>query len=334
MHYPRRIIAALRNRLTLRARRGPVGIGLIGVGGWGLTNAVQIMQSRKFTIVGVHDLNEAIAGRFARRYGVRCFLQADELLAAPEVQAVCISAPNPFHAALVKKAADAHKHVFIEKPLASTPEGCRELGEYCRDRQVILQVGHQMRREPVFLEIKRLCDSRALGIPLFAQGVSTLNRPARDGWRADPKACPGGSMEQLGVHLIDALILLFGPYRAANGWTENIPPHLPGPDWGCISLAFDKAMHAVVSTSFSTSDRRWLEIFFTEGQLMTDGRSLWLRRGEAPVKKTIPRGMTGGVAQFVEFAECIVSGGAPATGAAEAQTVMEAIQTILPHKES
>jgi len=333
MPSPRQIIEALRNRLTLRAKRGPIGIGLIGIGGWGYVNAVRIMQSRQFTIVGVQDAQAETARRFARRFGVRCHSQVEELLNSTEIQAVCISVPNHFHAALVKKAADAGKHIFVEKPLASTPESCLELGEYCREQQVLLQVGHQMRREPVFQEIKRLCDGGNLGRPVFAQAVSTLYRPGRSGWRADPEACPGGSMEQLGVHLIDALIYLFGPYREIGGWTENIPWRLPGPDWGCMSLSFDHAVHAVISTSFSTIEKRRVEIFFTEGYLLTDGRALRVSRGGSPAKKIIPRGPAGGVAQFGEFADCIRQGGTPATGAAEAQAVMAAVQAILPDME-
>jgi predicted dehydrogenase len=328
MHNPYQIIQALYNRLTLRAHCGSINIGLIGVGGWGASNAANIMRSRRFNICGVYDKQVESAKGFANRIKTRCHPKLDDILNDPTIQAVAITVPNQFHAELVKAAADAGKHIFIEKPLASEPEVCRELGQYCLEKEVILQVGHQMHREPIFCEIKRILESGILGTPLYAQAVYALDRRNRDDWRQNAEACPGGSMEQLGVHIIDVLINLFGAPQATQGWSENIPRTSILPDWGCVSLSFAHNIHASISTSFSSPSHMRLEIFCESGHLATDGKTLWSSRSGASLRKVKPRGLAGGVAQFVEFADCIERGAKPETGACQAAIIMEVVSSV------
>ncbi|GAF83379.1 unnamed protein product, partial [marine sediment metagenome] len=290
MRNPQQIIQAIYNRFALRANGGPIGIGLIGIGGWGVSNAVSIMRSRRFNIAGVYDIQKEVAHRFANRFTTKCYGQIDDLLAEPAIQAVCITVPNHFHVDLVKTAADAGKHIFIEKPLASHPNDCRALGQYCEDKKVILQVGHQMRRDPVFREIKHILETGDLGRPLFAQGVYTLNRRTRDDWRWNPESCPGGSMEQLGVHLLDVLAYLLGSPLSSQGWARNIPTYSDEPDWGYISMSFVHGVNATVSTSFSSPSHLCFEVFFERGRLATDGKTLSVASKEGGLKTYRPRG--------------------------------------------
>ena len=329
MQISKGIAEAIFNRFTLKANNGPIGIGLIGVGGWGRSNAVSIMRSQRFTIHGAYDIQENVARKFAGRYKVRHYDNIVDLLAEPTIQAVCITVPNPFHKDLVLAVADAGKHIFIEKPLAFRSSDCWELGNYCNGRQVLLQVGHQMRRDPVFREIKRILETGALGRPLFAQGVYTLERRSRNDWRQDASACPGGSMEQLGVHLIDVLMYLFGPPHDSHGWGRNIPRQSDAPDWGSITLSFDKEVRATISTSFSSPYYMRLECFLDRGNLVTDGHTLWIKNGDSKLKIVKPKGISGNVSQFNDFADCIEYGKQPETGAAEAATLMASIQSML-----
>lgn len=314
----------LLDRYRLKAERGPIRIALAGIGGWGASNAANLMRSRRFTIVGVCDIDAACADRFAARHGTKRYADYDELLRDASVSAVCLTVPNHVHGSMVKAAADAGKHVFVEKPLASTAEECGVIGEYCRERGVLLQVGHQMRREPVFLEIKRRVERGELGSPLFAHGVCALERRQRDDWRAHGATCPGGSMEQLGVHMLDALYFLFGPPRPTQGWSFQCPAPSTALDWKSVAMEFDCGMRAMISTSFSAPSHFDLELFFDKGRMRTDGSRLWIQGRRAPT----PRGLPGGVLQFAAFADCIEHGRVPETGAAEARVVMNVIQSV------
>lgn len=325
---PADLAKAAYNRLSLKANRGPTGIGLIGIGGWGSANAANLMRSRRFNIVGIFDQRTQPAERFAGRFGTKCYGRIEEMLEDPAVQAVIATIPNQFHADVVKAAADAGKHIFMEKPLAVYPETCRELGAYCRERGLILQVGHQMRREPVFREIKRIVEGGSLGRALNAQAVYTLDRRARDDWRRDAASCPGGSMEQLGAHIIDVLIYLFGAPLDKESWAENIPTVSDGLDWGCVMMTFKNDIHAAVSTSFSSPDYMRFEIDFDEGRLITDGKTIRIERTGSAPGTVKPRGRAGSVDQFIEFADCIENGWEPETGADQAARVMDVVDTI------
>lgn len=334
MRSPQQIIQAIYNTFALKANRGPIGVGLIGIGGWGASNAVSIMRSRRFSIAGVYDIQERVARRFANRFGTQCYDHVDDLLAEPAIQAVCITVPNHFHVDSVKTAANAGKHIFIEKPLASHSNDCRALGQYCEDKQVILQVGHQMRREPVFREIKRILETGDLGRPLYVQGVYTLDRRTRDDWRRDARSCPGGSMEQLGVHLLDVLTYLLGSPLASQDWVRNMPKQSSDPDWSGVSLIFLGEVRASICTSFSSPNHMGLEMFFEEGRLATDGKTISIASKNRKLKTYRPHGTSGSVSQFVEFADCIELGKQPETGATEAAVVMAAVQSMLSTEEA
>lgn len=327
------MVKAAYNRLVLKADSGSIGLGLVGIGGWGASNAVSIMRSQRFNIIGVYDIRAEDACRFADRYNTRCYAQLDDLLRAPGIQAIAATVPNYCHADIVKAAADAGRHVFVEKPLASRPQVCRELGRYCCEKEVVLQVGHQMRLEPVFREIKNLMEDGILGSPLYAQAIYTLERQSRDDWRQDADLCPGGSMEQLGAHLIDVLIYLFGPPKHTQGWSENVPQCSDAPDWAYASLSFGRGLRASVSTSFSTPKYMRLEIFFDEGRLATDGHTLWVSRDGPNVERAKPKGLDGSVAQFIEFADCIEYGQRPETDASVAASVMEVVRAVYNERE-
>ena len=175
------IFKTVKNGLFLKAHCGPIGIGLIGIGGWGASNAINIMRTQRFNIIGVHDIRTELAHKFASRFKTNHYDHLHDLLKNPKIHAVSITVPNQFHSDMVKLAADAGKHIFVEKPLASSPDSCKELGLYCRETHVILQVGHQLRRDPVFREINLILESGALCRPMFTRMLVHLTRRGRGG---------------------------------------------------------------------------------------------------------------------------------------------------------
>lgn len=328
MRNPTQFIRAVHDRLTLNATGGSIGIALVGIGGWGAANAANIMRSRRFTVRGVYDVQPTQSANFCKRFGTTPYDSLGQLLMVPEVQAVCLTTPNPYHVELVKACADAGKHIFVEKPLASLPEDCAELGRYCRDRGVLLQVGHQMRQEPAFREMKRLLESGTFGRPLYAQGVCALERRQREDWRSDRRACPGGSMEQLGIHLVDALVYVFGPPGSFSGWRRCEKDGGPKLDWTTVSMTFENQVRATVSASFSAPRRTSLELFLERGRILTDGQRLWTASESGQLRRSKLVMERGAVLQFKAFADSIATGRAPETGAAEAQAVMTVIQSV------
>src|SRR5262249_29666736 len=86
---------------------------------------------------------------FAERHGARAAqpvrTSLDELLADPKLDAVIVASPDKLHAPQAIAAARAKKHVFVEKPMATTPEEARAMVEACRDADVRLGVAYHLR---------------------------------------------------------------------------------------------------------------------------------------------------------------------------------------------
>jgi len=86
-----------------------------------------------------------------------------EALQNPEIDAVIVVTPTQFHRDIVIAAAKAKKHVFCEKPMASTARECDEMIEACRENGVKLQLGFMRRFDKSFRRGKALLDSGTVG---------------------------------------------------------------------------------------------------------------------------------------------------------------------------
>ena len=138
-------------------------IGLLGVGHLGRIHLKCLqLASESFELVGFYEPNEANARRAIETFGVRRFDSYAALLDAVEV--VDIVTPTITHFALAKRALEAGKHVFIEKPLTQTAAEARDLRDLQRDSGLHVQVGHVERFNPALLAL----DGMALD-PMFIE---------------------------------------------------------------------------------------------------------------------------------------------------------------------
>lgn len=137
-------------------------IGVIGAGHWG-KNLV-----RNFDALGVLaiicDTDRETLGRMSEMYpGAKTELDPAALLVNPEIDAVVISTPAATHGAVVAKALDAGKHVFVEKPLCLDLEEGRRLRALAEERGLTLMVGHLLLYHPAFIALRACIESGALG---------------------------------------------------------------------------------------------------------------------------------------------------------------------------
>lgn len=193
----------------------------IGLGWWGGEHAVAIRgKSELLRIEACHTdsgdgaADSAAMRRFAERFGARPYVRFDDLLRDKGIDALIITTPHSRHVPQIIAAAQAGKHVFVEKPLALTVESGRSAIEACRRAGVVLAVGHNRRFTSALKAIKELVDRGALGTILHAEahfswpgGLSYT----KGYWRADPAEAPAGAMTATCIHMIDSLAHLLGP---------------------------------------------------------------------------------------------------------------------------
>lgn len=147
----------------------PIRVAVLGVGHLGKEHArvyAELAKAHQVFFVGVFDSNSINARHIAERHGVRAFESVEELAAASE--AVSVVTPTSTHFDLAKQLIEAGKHVLVEKPMTETATQAEELVRLAQQRDLIMQVGHIERFNPVlkylesvathprFIEVHRL----------------------------------------------------------------------------------------------------------------------------------------------------------------------------------
>jgi predicted dehydrogenase len=177
-----------------------IRVGQAGLGNWG-KNLVRNFDELA-ELAWLCDAAPELRDQFAPRYPkARLTAEFDELLADPDLDAVVVATPVPTHYELAKRALEAGKHVFVEKPPAMRGAEMEELLALARQRGRVLMPGHLLLYHPGVLKLKELVDSGALGEVLCVYG----NRQNLGVIRSNENA-----LWSLGVHDLSVILWLIG----------------------------------------------------------------------------------------------------------------------------
>jgi UDP-2-acetamido-3-amino-2,3-dideoxy-glucuronate N-acetyltransferase len=141
-----------------------VKVGVIGCGYWG-KNLVRNFHQLG-ALAAIHDTNPQTAAAMSTQYGTPA-LDLDTILTCSDIPAVVIAVPAEQHSSLVRRALNAGKHVFVEKPLALDLFEAEELCALAEANRRVLMVGHLLQYHSGFLKLKELTASGALGRLLY-----------------------------------------------------------------------------------------------------------------------------------------------------------------------
>ncbi len=259
-----------------------VRVGVIGTGMIGQDHIRRITEViTGGAVVAVNDVDEARAGQVAAGLpGASIYATAQELVAAPEVNAVLIASWGPAHEEQVVAAINAGKPVFCEKPLAPSSDACLRImdAEMAASRRLV-QVGFMRRYDPGYVAMKAAIEDGSIGTPLLMH-CSHRN----------PSAPPYGFTTDMiisdsSVHEIDIVRWLFGEeIVAANVLTPRRSGQAPEGVQDPLILLLELAGGALV-----------------DDELFVNARYGYDVRGEVV-------GETGTVA-LAEVSEVVVRGG-------------------------
>lgn len=191
------------------ARVGLIGYGLAGE----VFHAPLIAATPGLELTAVvttrADKAAAVRSRFA---GARVVASVDELWASG-VDLVVVATPNDSHAPLARAALERDLAVVVDKPVAPDAETARELDALARARGLLLTVFQNRRWDGDFLTVRDAVSSGQLGdVRRFESRFERWSPRASGGWResAAPEMA-GGLLMDLGAHLVDQAVQLFGP---------------------------------------------------------------------------------------------------------------------------
>ena len=207
----------------------PVRWGIIGCGDvCERKSGPALYKTNGSALVAVMRRDATKAEDYARRHCVsRWYVDADRLIADPDVDAVYIATPPSTHAAYAIAAMRAGKPVYVEKPMASSFSECVEMNRVSTETGVPLLVAYYRRRLPYFLKVKELLENGEIGdviaisiryhAPAYPQDGDPYNKP----WRVQPAIAGAGYFYDMACHTLDILDFLLGEIVAANGQKAN-----------------------------------------------------------------------------------------------------------------
>lgn len=262
-----------------------VGLGSIGLGWWGKTLADGAQNSGEARIVSCFARGEEGRNAFAEQYNCRSAESLEALLADPEVEGVMVATSHQSHRSVIEAAAAAGKAVFIDKPLTLTVEDGDAAVSAAEAAGIVLQVGHQRRRNAANRAIKTMIDAGELGDLQALESVQSVPNgfamPER-AWRWNPEESPLGGMTSLGVHKLDTLRYFAGPAKSVFCFTR------PGRDVSIdevtvLAFEFESGAVGTMITSFFTPMISHVAVYGQDASAFNraDGTKLFVQqRGE------------------------------------------------------
>jgi predicted dehydrogenase len=274
-----------------------IGVGLIGAGYMGKCHALAwnavasvFGDVRRPRLVALCDVTEERARKFAEQFGfAKATADWRTLLADPEIDVISIATPNQFHAEMAIAALEAGKHVWCEKPMATSLKDSEAMCEAARRSGKVALLGYNYIQNPAIAHARRLIAGGAIG------KVNHIRVEMDEDFMADPdapfslrdQAASGhGALDDFGVHALSLIWTLCGgiarvfgdmarPYadRPAPGGRRAIETH----DIASILLRLDSGASGIIAlnrAAWGRKGRIFIQAFGAKGSLVYDQERL------------------------------------------------------------
>jgi predicted dehydrogenase len=287
------------------------------MGWWSDVLADAITRSGRLQIVSCFTRSDDKRRAFAAKYACEIAPSYTAMLADPRIEAVVNTTPNNVHLETTRAAAEARKHVFLDKPIANTITDAKALTAACRRAGVVLALGYQRRRETHFRWIRERIDAGELGQLVNAEANISRDRLGKidpTSWRYTSDGMPGGVMLQIGIHYTDVLEYLMGPVASVTGRLAQLV--LPGdnPDVASMVLEHENGALSTLNASYASASEHYvMHIYGKEASAYYDEQQglRFLTRG-ATSARPVPCPPNDTIrAELEEFAAAVRGGGEP-----------------------
>jgi predicted dehydrogenase len=194
----------------------PVRVAVVGLGYWGPNLVRNLQEHPSAEIVAVCDKREEALAKISKRYpAVRTTTRLEEVIASDDIEAIAIATPVSTHHPIACAALSAGKHVFVEKPLASSTEEALDMAALADRNGLVLMPGHTFLYSPPVNCIRDMLRTDALG-EIYFISMSRVN---------------------LGLHQPDVSVAWdLGPhdFSILRYWLEETPKYVTAASRCCV----------------------------------------------------------------------------------------------------
>lgn len=255
-------------------------IGIIGLGRISAVHIKTYSENERTVIQAIAENNEQLLSDHVHLVQKgRAYLNYQQLLADPDIDAVAILLPHYLHAPVIKSALAAGKHVICEKPLVTDVGDVKGINSLSKKTGRRVYLKQYFRFSKLHHDAMRFILDGALGKPYLisclytVDATSEFNNPST--WRFNRHEAGGGVFLDVGVHMLDYLQEVFGNPLSVTALTKNLFSSLPykGEDVSVVTLEYKGGVIAniICSAGDSSYGFRWEKHFFgTGGSLHID----------------------------------------------------------------
>ncbi len=237
------------------------------------------------SVVACWDDDRERGQKYAAQYGIDFVPDFGPFLSRDDMDAVFITSPTNQHAAHVAAAAQAGKHILLQKPMALTLADCDAIIDAVNTSGLRFSMCYQMRADPVNQKMKTLIDAGAVGniaVVRRRHAIPALLNPAfarPDNWHIDPVQNMGMFMDDAS-HAADWFYWMLGRPVSVMAEIDNVVTHAAPDDNGVAIYRFDKGVMGIL---FNSSTQLAAE---ATTEIYGDGGTIVQNYGDAP--STLP----------------------------------------------
>ena len=326
----------------------PLGIAIIGYGMVGKFHHRALQGNEQFTVTGI--LNRSPVDPL---FPVHQYQSYEEVLADPKVDVVDICLPSKLHAEYGCQAAQAGKHLVVEKPIATSMEDARRLAVTCREQDVFLAGIFQNRYTPAAAKVKKALEENILGKIYLGEATVKWARDAKyysAPGRGTKASDGGGALINQAIHTIDLLLWFLGDVKSVQGITRTVRHNIEVEDLAVAIVEFQSGALGTItgSTALKPGYPERIEIFGEHGSIAWESGKVvrWDVDGydKEDYLDTVQVGSgssdAGGIplenhqAQFRAIGEALLAGEQPPVAGEKASKALELILQIYKANES
>jgi predicted dehydrogenase len=268
-----------------------VRVGVIGTGAISQVVHVPIFSEREdVDLVAVADADVHKAEALSRRFKIPVVCDDDDLIARDDLDAVVVCTPNHLHETMAIAALEAGKHVFVERPLATSSQGAARVLRAAEKSGRVLVAGMPHRFRPGVVALRNFIAGGELGEVYAVRGswMTRLMPSSRHTWRYD-RGAGGGALMDLGVPALDLCLWLIDFPKMKRVSCVTSPKGSGAEDAATLMAETESGVALSLEVSnrlFASDDRYFARVMGTEGSGSLPPLEVYKQLGGRPIEIT------------------------------------------------